>query len=79
MCVGVCVSCVCVCVTCVCADVLDVVALAVGEVRALAAGVQFAGEVVPQVFPPVVLTDCGVGTQRALEHPARAYTQTQTC
>ncbi len=62
--------CVCVCPTCVCPDVLDVVALAVGEVGALAAGVQFAGEVVPQVFPPVVLAHGGVGTQSALEHPA---------
>lgn len=56
--------------TCVCPDVLDVVALAVREVGALAAGVQFAGEVVPQVFPPVVLADGGVRTQRALEHSA---------
>lgn len=54
----------------VCSDVLNVVALAVGEVAALVAGVQLAGEMVPQVFPPVVLTDRGVGTQRALEHPA---------
>ena len=57
------------CVTCVCADVLDVIALAVREVGTLAAGVQFAGEMVPQVFPPVVLTDCGVRAQCALKHP----------
>lgn len=57
-------------ITCVCADVLDVVALAVRKVGTLAAGVQLAGEVVPQVFPPVVLADGGVGTQRALKHPA---------
>lgn len=57
-------------ITGVCADVLDVVALAVGEVGTLAAGVQLAGEVVPQVFPPVVLADGGVRAQRALEHPA---------
>lgn len=54
---------------CVRADVLDVVALAVGEVGALAAGVQLAGEVVPQVFPPVVLADGRVRAQSALEHP----------
>lgn len=59
----------CMHLTCVRADVLDVVALAVREVGALAAGVQFAGEVVPQVFPPVVLTDGGVRTQSALKHP----------
>ena len=52
----------CVRLTCVRADVLDVVALAVGEVGTLAAGVQFAWEVVPQVFPPVVLTDRHVRT-----------------
>lgn len=59
-----------VCSTCVCPDMLDVVALAVREVGALAAGVQFAGEVIPQMFPPVVLTDGGVRTQSALKHPA---------
>lgn len=64
-----------VCPTCVCPDVLDVVALAVGEVGALAAGVQFAGEVIPQVFPPVVLTDGGVRTQSALKHPAETRQQ----
>lgn len=53
-----------------CPDVLDVVALAVRKVGTLAAGVQFTGEVVPQVFPPVVLADGGVWTQRALKHPA---------
>lgn len=58
-----------VCLTCVRPDVLDVVALAVREVGTLAAGVQFTGEVVPQVLPPVILTHCGVGTQCALEHP----------
>lgn len=56
--------------TCVRADVLDVVAFAVGEVGTLAAGVQFAGEVVPQVFPPMILADGGVCTECALEHPA---------
>lgn len=67
--------CVCVLVcTSVSADVLDVVALAVREVAAVAAGVQFAGEVVPQVLPPVVLADRGVGTQSAAEHPAQAET-----
>lgn len=60
--------------TCVCANVLDVVALAIREVGALAAGVQLGGEVVPQVFPPVVLTHCHVLTQRAPEHPADTHT-----
>lgn len=64
--------------TCVRADVLDVVAFAVGEVGALAAGVQFAGEVIPQVFPPVVLADGGVRAQRALEHPAQVSAQLHT-
>ena len=63
-------------ITCVCADVLDVVALAVREVGALAAGVQLAGEVVPQVLPPVVLADGGVWTQCALKHPAHTHTHT---
>lgn len=58
--------------TSVSADVLDVVALAVREVAAVAAGVQLAGEVVPQVLPPVILTDRRVGTQSAAEHPAQA-------
>lgn len=61
--------------TCVCADVLDVVALAVRKVGTLAAGVQFAGEVIPQVFPPVVLTDGGVRTQSALKDPAETQQQ----
>lgn len=56
-------------------DVLDVVALAVGEVGALAAGVQFAGEVIPQMFPPVVLTYGGVWTQSALKHPEETQQQ----
>lgn len=65
----------CECVrTSVSADVLDVVALAVREVAAVAAGVQLAGEVVPQVLPPVVLADRGVGTQSAAEHPAQPET-----
>lgn len=64
-----------VCHTCVCPDVLYVVALAVGEIGALAAGVQFAGKVIPQVFPPVVLTDSGVWTQSALKHPAETQQQ----
>lgn len=57
-----------------CANVLDVVALAVREVGTLTACMQFAGEVVPQVFPPVVLTDGGVWTQSTLEHPAKTHT-----
>lgn len=61
--------------TCVRPDVLDVVALAVGEVGALAAGVQFAGEVIPQMFPPVVLTYGGVWTQSALKHPEETQQQ----
>lgn len=68
MCVYVCTS--------VSADVLDVVALAVRKVAAVAAGVQLAGEVVPQVLPPVVLTDRGVGTQSAAEHPVQAERHT---
>lgn len=62
--------------TSVSADVLDVVALAVREVAAVAAGVQLAGEVVSQVLPPVVLADRGVGTQSAAEHPAQAERHT---
>lgn len=63
--------------TCVRADVLDVVAFAVGEVGTLAAGVQFAGEVIPQVFPPVILADGGVCTECALKHPAGNSYHTQ--
>ena len=51
------------------AYVLDVVALAVGEIGALVAGVELAGEVVAEVFPPVVLAHGGVWTQGALEDP----------
>lgn len=58
--------------TCMCAYVLDVVALAVGEIGALVAGVQLAGKVIAQMFPPVVLANGGVCTQSALEHPEGA-------
>lgn len=60
---------------------LDVVALAVRKVGTLAAGVQFTGEVVPQVFPPVVLANGGVRTQRALKHSAHTHTNVRvgTC
>lgn len=63
--------------TCVCADVLDVVALSVREVGTLRAGVEFTGEMIPQVFPPVILTHCCVRTQRALEDSADRGRQKQ--
>lgn len=63
--------------TCMCAYVLDVVALAVGEIGALVAGVQLAGKVIAQMFPPVVLAHGGVWTQSALEDPEGADRTTQ--